>query len=87
MPTQGEIIKELSEKLERQLIIDDLTKIQTMEELKEYIEVLLPYIYEGRCNRIIKEEKTERTLDFMRRRYYNKKQIYRFYMNGGVYDG
>lgn len=40
MPTHGEIIKELSEKLERQLIIDDLTKIQTMEELKEYIEKL-----------------------------------------------
>lgn len=40
MPTQGEVIKELSEKLERQLIIDDLTKIQTMEELKVYIEKL-----------------------------------------------
>ena len=40
MPTQGEIIKELAEKLERQLIIDDLTKIQSMEELKSYIEKL-----------------------------------------------
>lgn len=40
MPTQGEIIKELAEKLERQLIIDDLAKIQTIEELKEYIEKL-----------------------------------------------
>ncbi len=40
MPTQGEIIKELAEKLERQLIIDDLTKIQSMEELKTYIEKL-----------------------------------------------
>ena len=40
MPTQGEIIKELAEKLERQLIIDDLSKIQSMEELKEYIERL-----------------------------------------------
>ncbi len=40
MPTQGEIIKELAEKLERQLIIDDLSKIQTMEELAEYIEKL-----------------------------------------------
>lgn len=40
MPTQGELIKELAEKLERQLIIDDLTKIQTMDELKEYIEKL-----------------------------------------------
>ena len=50
-------------------------------------QVLLPYIYEGRCNRIIKEEKTERTLDFMRRRYYNKGHIYRLYMNGGVCDG
>lgn len=38
--TQGEIIKELAEKLERQLIIDDLSKIQSMEELKEYIEKL-----------------------------------------------
>lgn len=40
MPTQGEIIKELAEKLERQLIIDDLTKIQSMEELQAYIEKL-----------------------------------------------
>lgn len=40
MPTQGEIIKELAEKLERQLIIDELTKIQSMEELKTYIEKL-----------------------------------------------
>lgn len=40
MPTQGEIIKELAEKLERQLIIDDLTKIQSLEELKAYIEKL-----------------------------------------------
>lgn len=40
MPTQGEPIKELAEKLERQLIIDDLSKIQSIEELKEYIEKL-----------------------------------------------
>ncbi len=40
MPTQGEIIKELAEKLERQLIIDDLSKIETMDELKQYIEKL-----------------------------------------------
>ena len=40
MPTQGEIIKELAEKLERQLIIDDLSKIESMEELKTYIEKL-----------------------------------------------
>ena len=40
MPTQGELIKELAEKLERQLIIDDLTEIQTMDEPKEYIEKL-----------------------------------------------
>lgn len=40
MLTQGETIKELAEKLERQLIIDDLGKIQTIEELKEYIDKL-----------------------------------------------
>lgn len=40
MPTQGEIIKELAEKLERQLIIDDLSKIESMDELKQYIEKL-----------------------------------------------
>ncbi|MCM1258846.1 MAG: hypothetical protein NC307_13460 [Roseburia sp.] len=40
MPSQGEIIKELAEKLERQLIIDALSKIESMEELKEYIEKL-----------------------------------------------
>ena len=40
MPTQGEIIKELAEKLERQLIIDELTKIQSMDELRAYIEKL-----------------------------------------------
>ena len=40
MLTQGEIIKELAEKLERQLIIDDLCKIQSLEELREYIEKL-----------------------------------------------
>lgn len=40
MPTQGEIIIELAEKLERQVIIDALSKIQSMEELKEYIEQL-----------------------------------------------
>lgn len=40
LPSQGEIIKELAEKLERQVIIDDLSKIQTMEELQEYIERL-----------------------------------------------
>lgn len=38
-------------------------------------------------NNIIILQKTERTLDFMRRRYYNKGHIYRLYMNGGVYDG
>ena len=38
--TQGEIIKELAEKLERQIIIDELSKIESMEELKEYIERL-----------------------------------------------
>jgi len=40
MLTQGEIIKELAEKLERQLLVDDLTKIQPIDELKEYIERL-----------------------------------------------
>ncbi len=40
MPSQGEIIKELAEKLERQVIIDALSKIETIEELKEYIEML-----------------------------------------------
>lgn len=40
MPTQGEIIKELAEKLERHLIIDDLSKIQSMDELREYIDKL-----------------------------------------------
>lgn len=40
MPSQGEIIKELAEKLERQIIIDALSKIESMEELKEYIERL-----------------------------------------------
>lgn len=40
MPTQGEIIKELAERLERQVIIDALSQIQSMEELKEYIEKL-----------------------------------------------
>ncbi len=40
MVTQGEIIKELAEKLERQIIIDALSKIETMEELKEYIDEL-----------------------------------------------
>ncbi|MCI9488663.1 MAG: hypothetical protein HFG97_01345 [Dorea sp.] len=40
MPTQGERIKELAEKQERQLIIDDLFKILTMEQLKEYVEKL-----------------------------------------------
>lgn len=40
MPPQGEIIKELAEKLERQVIIDALSKIESMEELKEYIEKL-----------------------------------------------
>lgn len=36
MPPQGEIIKELAEKLERQVIIDALSKIDSLEELKEY---------------------------------------------------
>jgi len=40
MATQGEIIKELAEKLERQIIIDALSEIETMEELKEYIDRL-----------------------------------------------
>ena len=40
MATQGEIIKELAEKLDRQIIIDALSKIETMEELKEYIDEL-----------------------------------------------
>lgn len=40
MPSQGEIIRELAEKLERQVIIDALSKIESMEELKEYIEKL-----------------------------------------------
>lgn len=40
MATQGEIIKDLAEKLERQIIIDALSKIESMEELKEYIEKL-----------------------------------------------
>ncbi len=34
------MIKELAERLERQLIIDDLSKIQNMDELREYIEKL-----------------------------------------------
>ena len=37
MPSQGEIIKELAEKLERQVIIDALSKIESMEALKEFI--------------------------------------------------
>ncbi len=40
MPSQGEIIKELAERLERQVIIDALSKIESMEELKAYIERL-----------------------------------------------
>lgn len=40
MAPQGELIKELAEKLERQIIIDALSKIESMEELKEYIEKL-----------------------------------------------
>ena len=40
MPPQGEIIKEVAEKLERQVIIDALSKIDSLEELKEYIEKL-----------------------------------------------
>lgn len=40
MLSQGEIIKELAERLERQVIIDALRKIESMEELKEYIERL-----------------------------------------------
>ena len=40
MLTQSKIIKELAEKLERQLIIDDLSKIQSIEELKKYVEKL-----------------------------------------------
>ena len=40
MVTQGEIIKELAEKLERQIILDALSKIEKMEELKEYIDKL-----------------------------------------------
>ena len=35
-----EIIKELAEKLERQIIIDDLSKMESMGELKEFIEKL-----------------------------------------------
>ena len=38
MPTHGEIIKDLATKLERQLIIDSLLQIQTIDELKAYIE-------------------------------------------------
>ena len=34
------LLKELAEKLERQIIIDALSKIETMEELKEYIDKL-----------------------------------------------
>ncbi len=30
----------MAERLERQLIIDDLSKIQNMDELREYIEKL-----------------------------------------------
>ncbi len=40
MATHGELIKELAEKLERQIIIDALSKIESMEELQEYIEKL-----------------------------------------------
>ena len=40
MLPQGEIIKELAERLERQVIIDALSKIEPMEELKAYIERL-----------------------------------------------
>lgn len=40
MLSQGEIIKELAERLERQVIIDALIQIKSMEELKEYIERL-----------------------------------------------
>ena len=40
MLSQGEIIKELAEKLEREVIIDALSKIESIAELKEYIEKL-----------------------------------------------
>lgn len=40
MPSQGEKIKELAERLERQVIIDALSKIESIEELKEFIEKL-----------------------------------------------
>ena len=40
MLPQGEIIKELAERLERQVIIDALSKIESMEELNAYIERL-----------------------------------------------
>ena len=35
MPSHGEIIKELTEKLERKVTIVSLNKIKSMEELKE----------------------------------------------------
>ena len=40
MTNSAEVIKELAEKLERQIIIEALSNIETMEELKEYIEIL-----------------------------------------------
>ena len=40
MQSQGEMIKEFAEKLELQIIIDALSRIESMEELKEYIEKL-----------------------------------------------
>lgn len=40
MPTQGEIIRELAVKLERQLILDALSQVESMEELHQYIDEL-----------------------------------------------
>ncbi len=40
MPLQGEMIKGLAERLERHVMIDALSKIESMEELKENIEKL-----------------------------------------------
>ena len=40
MPTQGEIIRDLAVKLERQLIISELSECKDFEEVKAYLEKL-----------------------------------------------
>ena len=40
MPTQGEIIRDLAIKLERQLIVSELSECENMEDVKAFIEKL-----------------------------------------------